>query len=76
MIVYALIPLLVSGVLVIRFLTMGDPSLISKIIVMAALAASLIIWWRRPGLLVVAVLLQAGVSVFVLIYHKVNPYAS
>jgi hypothetical protein len=76
MIAYALIPLVVSGVLVIRYLSMGDPSTVSKIIVVAALGASLIVWWRYPATLVVAVLLQVGVSLFVLIYLKVNPYAS
>jgi len=75
MIAYALIPLLVSGVLVIRYLSMDDPSLASKIVVVAALGASLVVWWRYPALLVVAVLLQVAVSVFILIYLKVNSYA-
>jgi len=33
------------------------------------------VWWRYPALLVVAVLLQVAVSVFILIYLKVNSYA-
>jgi hypothetical protein len=74
--VYALLPLLVAGPLVILFLRLGDPSLLSKIIVAGALAASLILWWRYPDLLAVAVLLQVGVSLYVLIYLRVNPYAS
>ena len=76
MIAYALLPLVVSGVLVIRYLTMNDPSLASKIGVVVALGASLIMWWKFPALLVVAVLLEVGVSLFVLIYLRVNPHAS
>ena len=73
---YAVIPLVVSGALVIRYLSMGDPSIVSKIIMVAALVTSLIVWWRYPALLAIAVLLEVGVSLFVLIYLKVNPYAS
>jgi hypothetical protein len=76
MIAYALLPLVVSGVLVIRYLSMNDPSLASKAAVVLALGASLIMWWKVPALLVVAVLLEVGVSLFVLIYLRVNPYAS
>lgn len=76
MIVYALLPLLVSAILVVVFLRLNEPSTISKIIVVIVLAASLIVWWRFPGSLVVAVLLQVGVSLYVLIYLRVNPYAS
>jgi len=76
MIAYALIPLVVSAVLVLRYVSMGDPSALSKIIVVAALGASLLVWWRYPASLVAAVLLQVGVSLFVLIYLRVNPYAS
>jgi hypothetical protein len=76
MIAYALLPLVVSGVLVIRYLSMNDPSLASKVAVVLALGASLIVWWKFPALLVVAVLLEVGVSLFVLIYLRVNPYAS
>ena len=76
MIVYALLPLVVSGVLVLRYLSMNDPSLASKTCVLAALGVSLLVWWKFPALLVVAVLLEVGVSLFVLIYLRVNPYAS
>jgi hypothetical protein len=34
------------------------------------------VWWQFPGWMVVAVLVQVGVSLWVLIYLKVNPYAS
>lgn len=76
MIIYALLPLVVAGVLAIVFLRMADPSNASKIAVVIALAASLFIWWRYPDSLVVPVLLQVGISLFVLIYLRVNPYAS
>jgi hypothetical protein len=73
---YELIPLVVSGVLVVRYLSLGDRSAASKVAMVAALGASLMVWWRFPGWIVVAVLLQVGVSLWVLIYLKVNPYAS
>ena len=73
---YELIPLIVSGILVIRYLSLGDPSVVSKGAIVAALGASLMVWWRYPQWIVVAVLLQVAVSLWVLIYLKVNPYAS
>ena len=76
MIVYALLPLAVSGVMVIVFLRLADPSTLSKSVVVAALAASLFAWWRHPDSPLVAVLLQVGISLYVLIYLRVNPYAS
>jgi hypothetical protein len=75
-VIYALLPLVVSGVLVIRYLRMSDPSPASKIVIVLALVASLIVWWKYPGMLVVAVLLEVGISLFILIYLRVNPYAS
>ena len=73
---YELIPLIVSGVLVVRYLSLGDPSVASKVAMVAALGASLMVWWRYPQWMVAAVLLQVGVSLWVVIYLKVNPYAS
>lgn len=75
MIIYALLPLVVSGVLVIHFLELSEPSPVSKIIIVTALGASLIVWWKFPGLLLLAVLLEVAISLFVLIYVRVNPYA-
>lgn len=74
--IYALLPLVVSGVLVIRYLRLIGPSLSSKIVIVLALGASLILWWKFPGMLLVAVLLEVGVSLFVLIYLRMNPYSS
>jgi hypothetical protein len=76
LIIYALLPLVISGVLVVVFLRLADPSLLSKIVVVGALAASLVVWWRSPDSPLTAVLLQVGVSLYVLIYLRVNPYAS
>ena len=73
---YELIPLVVSGGLAVRYLSMGDPSVGSKVAVGGAVGASLIVWWQYPQWMVVAVLLQVGASIYVLIYLKVNPYAS
>lgn len=76
MTLYALLPLVVSGGLAVRYLSMGDPSVASKFAVVVAIGASLMVWWRYPGWLVLAVLLQVAVSIYVLIYLKLNPYAS
>jgi HD-like signal output (HDOD) protein len=76
MLLYALLPLVVSGGLAIRYVSMGDPSVVSKVAVVAAVGASLMVWWRYPERLVLAILLQVAVSLYVLIYLKVNPYAS
>jgi len=76
MIVYALLPLVTAGILVIVCLRLADPSAFSKVTVVVALAASLFIWWRYPDAPLIAVLLQVGISLYVLIYLRVNPYAS
>jgi hypothetical protein len=76
MIVYALLPLAASGILVIAFLRLADPSVFSKAVLVTALAASLLLWWRFPDSPLFAVLLQVGISLYVLIYLRVNPYAS
>lgn len=74
--IYALLPLVVSGGLVIGYLRSSDPSLPSRIAIVMALGASLILWWKFPGMLLVAVLLEVAVSLFVLIYLRINPYSS
>ena len=73
---YELIPLVVSGGLTVRYLWMGDPSVASKVAVATLVGVSLMIWWQYPGWIVVATLLQVGASIYVLVYLKVNPYAS
>ena len=73
---YELIPLVISLGLAIRYLMVGDASVGSKAAVTLAVGASLVIWWRYPLWLVAATLLQVGASIYVLIYLKVNPYAS
>jgi hypothetical protein len=72
---YALIPLVVSVVLGARYLAMGDPSRWSKAVVVIAVAASLVIWWKYPEWLLVASIAQVAVSIYVLVYLRVNPYA-
>jgi hypothetical protein len=73
---YELVALVVSGGLAVRYLSMSDPSTASKAAVGAVVGASLIVWWRYPEQMVVAVLLQVGASLYVLIYLKVYPDAS
>jgi hypothetical protein len=72
---YALIPLLVSVVLGIRYVALRDATRWSKAIVVLAVAASVVIWWEYPEWLIGATLAQVAVSIYVLVYLKVNPYA-
>jgi hypothetical protein len=73
---YELVALVISGGLAVRYLMMREASVASKTAVAVAVGASLIIWWRYPAWLVAATLLQVGASIYVLVYLKVNPYAS
>jgi hypothetical protein len=73
---YALIAMVAAILLGIRYLILGDASLRSKIVVVAVVLASLVIWWYFPQWMVLAIFLQVGVSLFVLLYLRLNPYAS
>jgi hypothetical protein len=44
----------------------------SKAVVASIVAAALLIWWRYPQWLLGATLLQAAVSIYVLVYLKVH----
>jgi hypothetical protein len=69
---YGLIPLIASIILGIRYLALEEASGRSKVTVATIVAAGLLIWWRYPQWLLVATLLQAAVSIYVLIYLKVH----
>jgi hypothetical protein len=69
---YGLIPLIASVVLGVRYLAFEEASGGSKVGVATIAAAGLLIWWRYPQWLLVATLLQAAVSIYVLIYLKVH----
>jgi hypothetical protein len=73
---YALIAMVAAILLGLRYLILGDASLRSKVFVATAVGASLVIWWYFPEWMVVAIFLQVGVSIFVLLYFRLNPYAS
>lgn len=73
---YALIPMLAAVGLGIRYLFLPDASARSRIIVASAVLLSIAIWWYFPKWMVAATLLQVGVSIFVLLYLKVNSSAS
>jgi hypothetical protein len=44
----------------------------SKVALASIVAGSLLIWWRYPQWLLVALLVQAAVSIYVLIYLKLH----
>ncbi|HEY2339066.1 MAG TPA: hypothetical protein VGH75_00890 [Steroidobacteraceae bacterium] len=73
---YELIALFVSLGLAARYLLLDGASPGSKFAVAMAVCASLVIWWRYPGLLVAATLLQVAASIYVLVYSRVNQHAS
>ena len=73
---YELVALVISGGLAVRYLIMREASVRSKAAVAVAVGASLLIWWQYPQWLVAATLLQVAASIYVLVYLKVNPYAS
>jgi len=70
---YALIPLVVSLVLGVRYVAIEQASRGSKLAVAVTVAAGLIIWWRYPQWILVATLLQVAVCIYVLVYLKLNP---
>jgi len=69
---YLLIPLIGSLILGLVYATNAEASSRSKLIVSVIVAMSLAIWWWYPQWLLFATLLQAGVSVYVLLYLRVN----
>ena len=69
---YGLIPLIASVALGVRYLAVEEASVGSKGAVASIVAAGLLIWWRYPQWLLVATLLQAVVSIYVLVYLKVH----
>jgi hypothetical protein len=69
---YGLIPFIASVILGVRYLALEEASGGSKLAVAGIVAAGLLIWWRYPQWLLVATLLQAAVSIYVLIYLKVH----
>jgi uncharacterized membrane protein YbaN (DUF454 family) len=73
---YAFIPMVAAILLGIRYLILGEASRRSKLAVVAVVIASLVIWWYFPEWMAVAILLQVAVSIYVLLYFKLNPYAS
>ena len=72
---YGLLGLLLALGFGIRYFASGEASRGSKLILAVVLAVSLLISWQYPHLRAVATVLQAGISIYVLIYLKLNPYA-
>jgi hypothetical protein len=69
---YGLIPLIASVILGVRYLAHDEASGGSKVALASIVAGGLLIWWRYPQWLLVATLVQAAVSIYVLIYLKVH----
>ena len=69
---YSLIPLIGSLILGCIYVMNTDASSRSKLIISIIVAMSVVIWRWYPQLLLLATLLQTGVSVYVLVYLKVK----
>ena len=61
-----------ATLLAFHHVVIADASRTSKITVTALVVVSLVIWRSYPALIVLAILLQAGVGVYVLVYHKIH----
>ena len=67
---YLLIPLITSVLLGCQHVFLTDASRRSRIAVAVIVAASLLIFWYFPAWLIVATLIQVGVSIYMLLYLK------
>jgi len=72
MIPYFYIPLISSLILRLVYATNAEASSRSRLIVSVIVAVSAAIWWWYSQWLLLATLLQAGVSIYVLLYLKVH----
>jgi hypothetical protein len=73
---YELIALVIAAGLGVRYFFMKEASARSKAVVAVALGTSVAIWLRYPNWVFLATLLQVGVAIYVLMYLRLNPYAS
>lgn len=73
---YGLIPLMASIILAIRYVTLGEPSRWSKIIVISAVVASFFMSRAFPELIYGDAFVQAAVSLTVVVRMKLNPDAA
>ena len=69
---YVVIGLVASLALATYYVTLAESSFRSKCVIAIAECASLVVWFRYSKAMVAAILLQAVVSVYVLIFIKVN----
>ena len=69
---YAVIPIIVSFVLGIQHIFLTDASRWSKLLVTIVVATSFVIWWYYAQWIVVATLMQVGVSIYMIVYLRVQ----
>ena len=69
---YGFIPLIASIVLLLHHIALTDASRRSKSVVATAVGASLVVWQYYPRWLIFATVVQAGASVYMLIYLKLQ----
>ena len=67
---YAFIPVIASIILMIHHVVITEASRWSKFTVIGVVVASLVVWQYWPQWLVLATLLQVGISVYMLMYLR------
>ena len=69
---YGVIPIIASILLAVHHVAATDATRRSKLLVGLVVAASLAVWWHYPKWLVPAMLVQVGVSIYMLVYLRVQ----
>jgi hypothetical protein len=71
---YSLIPLFLVVGLGVPYVALTEAPALAKITVAALVGLSLILLFGFPHLLLVATLIQVGVSVYIVVYLKIHGY--
>jgi hypothetical protein len=69
---YDVIPLIASILLGAYYVLLGEASRRSQVAVAVTVGTALLIWWCFPRWHLVATLLQVAVSIYVLMYLRLN----
>jgi hypothetical protein len=64
---YTVIPLIASVMLGLYHVALTDAPAASKAAVALVVLGALVVWWRMPGLFLVALVLQSAASIYVLV---------
>ena len=74
MLIYALVPLLLSFGVGFHFVVVSEAPPRAKVVVATLLIVSLLVLWRFPRLMLLAILLQVGTALYAVLYLKLHPH--